>query len=181
MFFHDAPYACVQNQVCSPGIPGCSDSSPLNQRGDVLSFTTAPLKSPIDVTGKIRATLWVSSDAVDTDFTAKLIDVYPNGYALIVADGQIRMRYREGFARAKMMKSGAVYQAVIDLGSTSNLFAAGHRIRLDISSSNYPQFEPNPNTGEPSGLWTRRVKARNVVYHDRRHASYLELPLRPMR
>lgn len=181
MFFHDAPYACVQNQVCSPGIPGCSDSSPLNQRGDVLSFATAPLKSPIDVTGKIRATLWVSSDAVDTDFTAKLIDVYPNGYALIVTDGQIRMRYREGFARAKMMNPGAVYQAVIDLGSTSNLSAAGHRIRLDISSSNYPQFEPNPNTGEPSGLWTRRVKARNVVYHDRRHASYLELPLRPMR
>ena len=168
---------CAQNQVCSPKTLGCADSSPLNLRADVLSFSTAPLESPVEVTGKVRATLWVSSDAADTDFTAKLIDEYPDGYALILADGQIRARYRKGFEKAELMKPGAVYAVAIDLGSTSNLFAAGHRIRLDVSSSNYPKFEPNPNTGEAAGRWTRRVKARNQVYHGAKRASYLELPV----
>jgi len=168
---------CAQNQVCSPGILGCTDSAPLNQRPDVLSFATPPLEAPVDVTGKIRARLWISSDAVDTDFTAKLIDVYPDGYALILADGQIRARYRRGFDKPLLMKPGEVSEVQIDLGSTSNLFHTGHRIRLDISSSNYPRFEPNSNTGEPAGRWTRREKARNTVYHQSGRASYVELPL----
>jgi len=125
----------------------------------------------------VRSTLWIASDAVDTDFTAKLMDVYPNGYALILANGRVRARYRERFETPKLMKPGAVYKVTIDLGSTSNMFQKGHRIRLDISSSNYPEFESNPNTGEPAGAWTRRVKARNTVYHDAARASYVELPL----
>src|SRR5262249_35828798 len=136
-----------------------------------------PLESAVDVTGKIRATLWIASDAVDTDFTAKLMDVYPSGYALILANGRMRTRFRESFERPKLMKPGAVYKLTIDQGSTSNLFRPGHRIRLDISSSNYPEFEPNPNTGEPAGAWTRRVKAHNTVYHDTARASYVELPV----
>jgi len=168
---------CAQDQVCNPKIPGCKDSLPLNQRADVLSYSTPPLEAPLTVTGKLRARLWISSDAPDTDFTAKLIDVYPNGYALILADGQIRARYRSGFERAQMLEPGRVYPVDIDLASTSNLFAAGHRIRLDISSSNYPKFDPNPNTGEAAGRWTRRVKARNSVWHGGARASYVELPV----
>lgn len=167
---------CVQDQVCSPRIPGCKDSLPLNRRADVLSYSTPPLARPVEVTGSIQARLWVSSDAPDTDFTAKLMDVYPSGYAVILADGELRARYRDGFDAARLLKPQAVYAITIRLGSTSNLFATGHRIRLDISSSNFPKFEPNPNTGEANGAWTRQVKAHNAVYHDAKNASYVELP-----
>jgi putative CocE/NonD family hydrolase len=164
-------YSHAQTNACA------QDQGAANQRPDVLSFSTAPLESAADLTGKIRSTLWIGSDAVDTDFTAKLMDVYPNGYALILANGRIRTRYRESFEAPKLMKPGAVYKVTIDLGSTSNQFQKGHRIRLDISSSNYPEFESNPNTGEPAGAWTHRVKARNTVYHDAARSSYVELPL----
>lgn len=156
---------CAQNQVCSPTILGCSDSKPLKERPDVLSFSTPPLESPVEATGTIRAKLWISSDAEDTDFTAKLVDVYPSGYALILTDGQIRARFRKSFERPAPLKPGKVYEVTIDLGPTSNLFAPGHRIRVDISSSNFPRFES----------LTR--KARNVVYHDARRPSYIELPV----
>jgi len=168
---------CAQNQLCSPKIPGCKDARPLAEREDVLSYSTPPLETPIAIAGQIRVTLWVASDAPDTDFTAKLVDVYPDGYALILADGQIRMRYRESFSRPTPMKPGQPYCVQIPLGSTANLFARGHRIRLEVSSSNYPKFEPNPNTGEPVTAWTRRAKARNSVYHGGRRASFLELPV----
>ncbi len=167
---------CAQNQVCAPTLPGCSDALPLERRSDVLTYSTAPLAEPLEVTGTIRAVLWISSDAPDTDFTAKLMDVYPDGYALILADGQIRARYRNSFEKAELMEPGKAYRVTIDLGSISNLFARGHRIRLDVSSSNYPKFEPNPNTGEPISTWSRRVKARNTIYHGGRRASYIELP-----
>lgn len=167
---------CAQDQACSPRIPGCKDSGSLDQRPDVLTYSTAPLEKPLAIAGKVRVTLWVSSDAPDTDFTAKLVDVYPHGYSLILADGQIRMRYRGEFGKSVLMKPGRIYRVEIDLGSTANLFAAGHRIRVDISSSNYPKIEPNPNTGERVTSWTRRVKARNTVYHGGRRASFLELP-----
>jgi uncharacterized protein len=169
--------SCAQDQVCSPAISGCQDSLPLNRRPDVLSYSSAPLRSPVSLTGSVRATLWVSSDAPDTDFTAKLIDVYPDGYALILADGQIRARYRNSFEKPEMMKPGTPYEVAINLGSTSNLFGTGHRIRLDISSSNFPKFEPNPNTGEPPGARTHEALARNTVYHDAKRPSCVELPL----
>jgi len=158
------------------GVPVCAQNqATLNGRADILTFMSDPLPAAIDVTGKIRARLSISSDAPDTDFTAKLIDVYPDGYALILADGIIRTRYRNGQTKSELMKSGKTYEVPIDLGSTSNLFAAGHRIRIDISSSNFPHREPNPNTGEPADRWTRRVKARNTVHLG---ASYVELPVR---
>ena len=167
---------CAQNQVCSFKVPGCKDAEPLNGRPDVLSYSSAPLEAPLEVTGKVRAVLWVCSDAPDTDFTAKLVDVYPDGYALILADGQIRARYRNGFDKVALLKPGETYRLVIELGSTCNLFARGHRIRLDVSSSNYPKFEPNPNTGEAINSWTRRVKARNTIRHGGARASFVELP-----
>ena len=159
---------CAQDQVCTSKILGCNGTKPLNSRPDVLSFSTAPLTAPIEVTGNIRARYWVSSDAPDTDFTAKLIDVYPNGYALILADGQVRAKYRKSFERPEPMKPGAVYEVTIDLGQTSNLFASGHRLRLDISSSNFPRVEPHP------------LKARNSVHHDARRPSHVELPVVPI-
>jgi uncharacterized protein len=167
---------CAQDQVCSPRFPGCTDSRPLNERPDVLSFVSAPLQAPLDVTGVVKTRLWVSSDAPDTDFIIKLIDVYPDGTALLVLDGQIRARYRQSLERARLMKPGAVYPIDVEVGSTSSLFAAGHRIRLDIASSNFPKLEPNSNTGEPPGSYTRRFKARNTVYRDGARPSYLELP-----
>lgn len=169
---------CPQEQVCSPNIPGCLDASPLSARPDVLSSVSAPLQTDLDVTGVPHATLWVSSDAVDTDFTAKLIDVYPDGTALHIADGQIRARYRNQHARPEFLTPGEIYQIRINLGSVSNLFVKGHRIRLDISSSNFPKFEPNSNTAEPAGKWTRRVKAKNTIFMGAGQASYIELPVR---
>ncbi len=156
---------CAQDQVCSPKILGCSDSKPLKERPDVLSFSTPPLESPVEATGTIRAKLWISSDAEDTDFTAKLVDVYPSGYALSLTDGQIRARFRKSFERPAPLKPGKVYEVTIDLGPTSNLFATGHKIRVDISSSNFPRFE------------SQTRKARNAVYHDARRPSCIELPV----
>lgn len=156
---------CAQNQVCALNINGCKDAKPLNSRPDVLSFSTEPLAAPLEVTGFVRAKYWVSSDAPDTDFTAKLIDVYPNGYALILADGQIRAQFRNSFEKPEAMEPGKTYEVTIDLGPTSNLFAAGHRIRLDVSSSNYPNIEPNPH------------KARNSIHHDASRSSCFELPV----
>ncbi len=174
----DDPVPTIGGRYPNGGSKPCAqDQRPLSDRPDVLFFSTPSLEAPVEVTGKVRAKLWISSDAVDTDFTAKLIDVYPDGYAMILTDGVIRARYRNGFQKAEWMKPGAAYEVSIDLGSTSNLFAKGHHIRVDISSSNYPRIEPNPNTGEPTGRWTRRVKARNTVYHDAKRASYVELPI----
>jgi putative CocE/NonD family hydrolase len=148
---------CIQNQAG------------LENRADVLSFSTAPLSVPIDLTGMVRATLWISSDAPDTDFTAKLMDVYPGGYAMNLADGQIRASHREGDSSLKMLQPGKAYRVEIELGSTSNLVASGHRIRLDISSGNYPKLEPSSR------------KALNRIYHDARRASFVELPGVPVR
>jgi len=170
---------CAQDQVCNPKILGCQNSRPLQDRADVLSYSTEPLQSPLDIAGDIQAVLWISSDAPETDFTAKVMDVDAAGYAMILADGQIRTSYREGFTRRVPMKPGEVYKLTIDVGPVSARFAAGHRIRVDISSSNYPKFEPNSNTGEAPGRWTHRVKARNTVYHEARRASRIELPVMP--
>jgi putative CocE/NonD family hydrolase len=170
---------CPQDQVCSAKILGCRDSSPLNARPDIVSSVSEPLTADVDVTGVVRATLWISSDAVDTDFTAKLVDVYPDGTALHIADGQIRARYRNQHKKPEFLEPGKAYQITINLGSVSNLFAKGHRIRLDVSSSNYPKFEPNSNTAEPAGKWTRRVKANNTIFMGGQRASYVELPVRP--
>src|SRR5204863_170732 len=122
-------------------------------RADVISFAGAPLLTPVDVTGPVLVRLSISSDRPSADFTARLIDVYPGGYAMNLAEGQIRVG---------RLLPGRVQEITLDLGSTSNLFEEGHRIRLDISSSSYPRLEPNPGTGE-TGMWVKQVSATNSL------------------
>jgi putative CocE/NonD family hydrolase len=172
---------CFQNQVCRPGILGCDHGQPLASREDVLVFQSAPLDVPLEVTGTVRAKLWVSSDAPDTDFTAKLVSVAPDGYAAILADGRLRLRHHRGFEREELVRPGVVAQITIDLGPTSYLFSPGERIRLDLSSSNWPQFEPNANTGGPVNAGGPARKARNTIYLDPKRPSHVELPVVPLR
>lgn len=173
------------DQRCRPGLYGCKDSLPLAARHDVLTFETAPLERDTEVTGPLSVHLWASSSAVDTDFTAKLVDLYPpsddypSGYALNVSDSIIRARYRDDRTKPELLRPGEVYRFELVLYPTSNVFARGHRIRLDISSSNYPRFDANPNTGEPLGRNRRVVVAENTIYHDATHPSHLTLPLVP--
>ena len=135
------------------------------------------------MTGPLRVELWASSSAVDTDFTAKIIDVhppnedYPNGYAMNLSDSIIRARYRTSFERPELMEPDTIYKFTIQPYPISNLFTKGHRIRLDISSSNWPRFDINSNTGEPLGLNKRVPKAVNTVYHETAYPSHLVLPI----
>ena len=158
---------------------------PVGSRPDVLVFQTAPLEEDLEVTGPIEVRLWVSSSAVDTDFTAKLIDVYPSsrwypdGYRLNLTDSIMRLRYRNGDGVPDFLTPGDVAEITITLYPTSNLFVRGHRIRLDVSSSNFPRFDVNPNTGEPIGRERRRAVADNTVYHEADRGSVLILPVMP--
>ncbi len=158
---------------------------PLASRADVLVFRTAPLAEGIEVTGVVTCRLFVSSSAVDTDFTVKLIDEYPpnedypNGYALNLGDSILRMRYRDGFAEEVFMKPGEIYEIELRLQATSNFFAPGHCLRIDVSSSNSPHYDVNPNTGEPLGQNRCREVARQTVYVDAGRASSIELPVIP--
>ena len=151
----------------------------------MLVFQTDVLTEDIEVTGAVEVRLWVSSSTVDTDFTAKLVDVYPagpdypGGYHLNLADSIIRARYRNGFERGELMEPGVVYHVRIALPPVSNLYKAGHRIRVDVASSNFPRFDVNPNTGEPMGRHTHTVKATNTVHFDRHNPSHVVLPIVP--
>jgi len=154
-------------------------------RRDVLLFMTPPLEHDVEVTGPIDVKLWASSSAVDTDFTAKLIDVhppsrnFPSGMDMNLEDGILRSRFRNSLDKAELMKPGEVYEFTIHLYPTSNLFKAGHRIRLDISCSNFPRFDVNPNTGEPLNAHRRMVVSTNTLFHDRAHPSQVVLPVIP--
>lgn len=162
-----------------------SPKLPLAARPDVIVFRTPPLEDGVEVTGVVTCHLWVSSSAVDTDFTVKLIDEYPpsadypNGYALNLGDSILRMRYREGFDAPVFMEPGEVYRIELQLQATSNFFAPGQRIRVDVSSSNFPHYDVNPNTGEPLGLNRCTQVARQTLYHDAARASCVELPVIP--
>ena len=157
---------------------------PLAERPDVLVFQTQPLTSPVEISGPVTAYLWIASDCSDTDFTVKLVDVYPpnpdypQGYALNLTDGILRVRYRDSWSQPHLMEPGQVYPIKIDAFPTSNLFQAGHRIRVDISSSNFPHFDLNFNTGEPEGRATYMRQAHNRVYMDAQRASQVVLQLR---
>lgn len=180
-------FAGSWNQVEGPDFYGCKPPYlPLASRPDVLVFQTEPLREPAQVVGPIEAELWVSTDGPDTDFTAKLIDVYPpsadypGGYAMNLTDGILRLRYAEDPARPRLRQPGELVRIRITLFPTANVFMPGHRIRLDISSSNFPKFDVNPNTGEPEGLARRRRIAVNTVFADAARPSKLLLPLLPL-
>jgi putative CocE/NonD family hydrolase len=171
----------------SPDFFGCRHPGlPLSARRDVLSFETEPLAEDLAVIGRIEVELWVSSDARDTDFTAKLIDFYPpsadypTGYAMILTDGIFRCRYRTGWDDPSVLTPGEIFTITIEPFATANLFAKGHRIRLDVSSSNFPKFDVNPNTGGPEGRGRTRQVARNTVFCDVERPSHVRLPCVPM-
>ena len=156
---------------------------PLEARTDVLVYQTEILEREIQVCGAISVKLWISSDCVDTDFTFKLIDVYPpnddypQGYAMNITDGIKRMRFRNSYKVCEMMEAGEIYEAAIDAFATANLFNVGHRIRVDISSSNFPHFDINHNTGDPDGEGQVLLKARNRVYMDCIRSSRIIMPI----
>ncbi|MBN1292950.1 MAG: CocE/NonD family hydrolase [Candidatus Latescibacteria bacterium] len=160
---------------------------PLSARRDIVVFQTEPLENDIEVTGEIAVTLYASSSAVDTDFTAKLIDVYPpnedfpGGFDMNIGDGIIRARFRDSLKEEKLMEPGTTYKLTIKLYPTSNVFKKGHRIRVDISSSNFPRFDVNPNSGEPLNEHRRIVIADNTIAHDSEHQSHILLPVIPVR
>jgi uncharacterized protein len=159
--------------------PGPMDQRPNESRSDVLVFSTPSLEKDLEVTGLITVDLYGASSAVDTDFTALLVDVDHSGYARFLTDGVVRARYRTSTEKAEPIKPDQVYKYSIDLWATSNVFKAGHQIRLYISSSNFPRFNRNLNTGETTQGSTRMVVARQTIYHDREHPSAITLPVIP--
>ena len=181
----DLMQAGAQDQRCRSDLWPCADDRPLADRPDVLVFQTEPLAAAIEVTGPLVVKLWASSDGPDTDFTAKLVDVYPpnadfpHGLALNIADGILRARYRKSRSHAAMLEPGRPYEFTIELYPTSLVFMPGHRIRLDISSSNFPRFDVNPNTGEALNANTRWRVAANTVFHDPVRSSRIILPIVP--
>ena len=140
----------------------------------MLVFTTPAFAKDIEVTGPVTLDLYVSSSAVDTDFTGMLVDVWPNGFAQNLTSGILRMRYRNSQEKPELANPGETYHVTVDLWATSNVFLAGHKLRLEVSSSNFPRFDRNLNTGEIQARATRMIKATNVIYHDKAHPSALD-------
>jgi len=171
---HPVPTLGGQNLQLSKGP---MDQRPVESRPDVLLFTTEPLSEPVEVTGRITARLSVSSDCPDTDFTVKLSDVYPDGRSMLVTDGIRRASLRRSYEKREPLKAGRVYELDVDLWSTSLVFNRGHRIRVAVSSSNAPRFEPNPNTGVPHFTPGRGRVATNTLHLSSRSPSRLLLPL----
>ncbi|HLX57572.1 MAG TPA: CocE/NonD family hydrolase, partial [Ktedonobacteraceae bacterium] len=158
------------------------DQRATENRQDVLVYTSGELKEDLEVTGPISVHLWAISSAPDTDFVARLVDVYPDGYAQNLTDGIVRARYRNferGESSPSLIEPGKAYEYEIDLWATSNLFKAGHRIRLDVTSSNFPRWDRNPNTGHDFGADEEMQVARQTILHDPQHASYVVLPVVP--
>src|SRR6267143_538392 len=161
--------------------PGPRDQRSVENRDDVLVYSTGPLARDLEVTGPVIADLFVKSSAVDTDFTAKLVDVAPDGFAQDLTEGILRMRYRASPEHAVLMNPGQIYEISLDLWATSNVFLRGHSLRLEISSSNFPRFDRNLNTGEEIKFARTLVSATNTILHDAQHPSALVLPVMPSR
>jgi uncharacterized protein len=181
------PVPTVGGPLCCDSLrlaPGPRDQRAVEARDDVLIYSTPPLRQDTEVTGPISLELYAKSSAVDTDFTAKLIDVWPDGFAQNLTEGILRARYRESREQPVLMNPGQIYKFTIDVWATSNVFKQGHAIRLEISSSNFPRFDRNLNTGELRYLKSGEegqqfVSATNAVYHDAEHPSALILPVLP--
>ncbi|MCB1225262.1 MAG: CocE/NonD family hydrolase [Verrucomicrobiales bacterium] len=174
------------NQWGGPHIWNAPEPMPLSMRNDIVVFTTPPLEQDIEVVGPVTVKLWASSSSVDTDFTAKLIDAYPpsadfpGGFDLIMGDGIIRARQRESATEEHLLEPGEICEFTLQLDPCCNRFKKGHRIRVDISSSNFPRFDVNPNSGEPANDFRRSITAVNTLHHDREHPSRIILPVVPI-
>ncbi|MEW6131205.1 MAG: CocE/NonD family hydrolase [Acidobacteriota bacterium] len=175
------PVSTIGGRLCCGAAiaPGPFDQRPNESRQDVLVFSTPPLERDTEVTGYITVELYAASSATDTDFTAMIVDVDANGYARFLTDGIARARYRNSTERAEAIEPGKIYKYTIDLWATSNVFKAGHRIRVYISSSNFPRFNRNLNTGEATMRGTRMLTAQQTIYHDAEHPSAIILPIIP--
>ncbi len=173
------PVLSYGGNVCCTGNAiqaGSFDQRRMQARHDVLVYTSEPFKDGIEVSGPITPTLYVSSDARDTDFTVKVLDVYPDGRAYNLDESIQRMRYRNGYDKAPVwMAKGAVYEVTLQPLVTSNYFAPGHRLRIEISSSNFPRFDRNLNTGGNNYDESRPVIARNTVHHSKQYPSSITL------
>ena len=177
----DMPVPSVGGNNCcgTPTLSGPRDQKEVESRNDVLVYTSDFLEEEIEVTGPVKVVLYASSDALDTDFTAKLVDIYPDGKAYNMAEGILRARYREGLSNPMLLEPGKVYKFEIDLVGTSVAFQRGHRIRVDITSSHFPQYDRNPNTGEPFGTSGKPKAAHQTIYHSGVRSSHIVLPVIP--
>jgi len=172
----------IGGPLCCEPLPtgiGPEDQRPAEARSDVLVFSTSAFTQNTEVTGPVSLDLYVSSSAVDTDVTGKLVDVWPNGFAQNLTEGILRLRYRNSMEKPELGNPGSIYHISVDLWATSNIFLPGHKLRLEVSSSNFPRFDRNLNTGEDQARGTRMVKATNVIYHDKSRPSALVLPVVP--
>ena len=169
--------------VCCTGTPdspeGSFDQSEVEAREDVLVYTTPILDKGVEVTGPLQAVLFASSTARDTDFTVKLVDVYPDGSSYNIQEGILRARYREGWSQKVWMEPEKIYEFKVYMEATSNYFGQGHRIRVEISSSNFPRFDRNLNTGGNNYDETKWVTAKNTIQHSRQYPSHIILPVIP--
>jgi hypothetical protein len=159
--------------------PGPRDQRSVEERDDVLVYSTPPLDHDLEVTGSVHFEFFASSSAVDTDFTAKLVDVFPDGTAINLTEGILRARYRDSQSTPTLLTPGRVVPLSIDLWATSNVFRAGHRLRLEVSSSNFPRFDRNLNTGELAANSAKWISATSTIFHDKAHPSALILPVVP--
>ncbi len=173
------PVPTVGGRMLDAGslVPGPLEQSVVEKRNDVLCYTTSELKQDLEVTGPLKLHLFAATSAKDTDFVAKLVDVTPDGFAYNVAEGVIRARYRKGILHPEFVNPGQVIEYTIDMAHTAQVFKAGHRIRVDITSSNFPRFDRNMNTGNPFGVDKTGIPATQTICHDTDYASYIDLPV----
>ena len=166
-------------QIPGTSFPGARDAQKFEQQSEVRTFTTEPLAAPVEWTGRVRAELFVASTAKDTDFIVRISDVYPDGRSILIMDYVRRARYRDGWEREVLLQPNTIYPVNFDVGSLSQIFNKGHRIRVTVASTGAPFYEPNPQTGEPLGLDipANAVLATNTVFHDRVHASRVIAPV----
>ena len=176
---HPVPTTGGNNCCGTPTLSGPRDQRPVERREDVLVYTSDYLEKPVTIAGPIKMVLHAETDAPDTDWMIKLVDVYPDGYAMPISEGVLRARFREGLDKMKLLSPGEVYEYHIEMTGTANVFQPGHRIRVDITSSNFPQFDRNLNTGEDLGVGTRVRVANQTVHHGASNSSYLVLPIVP--
>ena len=173
------PVPTLGGNIMRPELRGPFDQRPLAGRSDVLTFETAPMEAPMEITGPVRAVLWAASSAVDTDFMAKLVVVKADGAAYNLVDGVLRTRFRNGFEQEALMEPGRPYRLELDLWATSYLLAPGDRLRVDVTSSNYPRLARNPNTGAPFGTTRELVPADQTLFLGGARASHVVLPVVP--
>ncbi len=173
---HATPFLTAAS---SAQVGGPDDYRPVERRDDVLVYTTPPLDQNVEITGPLAVKLYAASSAPDTDFTAMLLDVYPDGYALRLNDGIIRARYRESLEKPTLIEHGKAYEYTIDCWATSMVIHNGHRIRVQIASSAFPKFDRNPNTGHKLGMDAEIRTAEQTIYHDAARPSHILLPVIP--